>query len=77
MWMIFLNDEERRATKQDLYLAQIAAEIRRANSKKNVSVKDLLLKFTKKKKLTKEQATAASKSRWFGFLGLDKDGNKS
>ena len=79
MWRLFLEEERYRTTKQDLYLAQIAAEVRRTVSKQSVSVKQLILKFTKKspKKLTVEEATATSKKHWFGWLGLNKDGTNT
>ena len=79
MWKIFLAEEEYKTTKQDLYLAQIAAEIERTVSKKSVSIKKKILKFVKKspKKLTVEEATVASKKHWFGWLGLDKDGTNT
>lgn len=80
MWMLFLEEEECRTTKQDLYLAQIAAEVRRTVSKRRVSLKQLILPFVKKisnRKLTKKEATTASKMRWFSALGLKKDGSNT
>lgn len=79
MWRLFLEEEEYRLTKSDMYLAQIAAEVRRTVSKKSVSIKQLILKWTKTpaKKQTREQAAASAKNKWFGILGLNKDGSNT
>lgn len=79
MWQIFLEEEEYRLTKQDMYLAQIAAEVRRTVSKKSVSVKQLILKWTKRtsKAVTKEEAANIAKRKWFGILGLNRDGTNT
>lgn len=80
MWKLFLEEEECRITKPDLYAAQIAAEIRRTVSKKSVSIKQLILDFVKKKpvkNLTREEAAAASKAKWFDILGLNNDGTNT
>ncbi len=79
MWRLYLEEEEYKTTKLDLYLAQIAAEVRRTVSKKNVSLKQLILKWTKTKvtKSTRAEAAKASKIKWFGFLGLNNDGSNT
>ena len=75
-WMYWLDKEEDRkrkeVTKQDFYLAQIAAEVCRTVVKDRKSVKnaDFLLKFedeSKPKKLTKEEATIRAKTRWMSW----------
>ena len=77
-WILYLEMEEVRNTKQDYALARIAAEVRRSYAAKPNSVRDedLLMKFekVKKKERTKEEATATSKRYVFGCLGLKKDG---
>jgi len=67
-WLQFLDWEERRETKQDYYLAQIAAETRRGNVKhpNRIKVKDLLLKFEN----GKEGNCERSKSIWLNAVGL-------
>ena len=80
MFVKFLEMKDQEYEKQDYYLAQIAACIERAFSKRRVSIKDKLLKFVKgqpEKKISMKEAAAASKRKWFAALGLKKDGSKS
>lgn len=67
-WLTFLGKEEERETKQDYYLAQIAAEVRRGQVKspKSVKTKDFLLQM--KKSDAPDKAT--SKAIWAGALGV-------
>ena len=59
-------------SKQDYYLAQIAAQIHRTYSKKAKTIFDFILKIKKKKKMkasrTKE-GLRVEKSRWFTAVG--------
>jgi len=78
-WCTYLKQEQKKKLgreKLDYYLAQILCEIRRSYVKhpQKVKMKDFFIEFTdeeKKKPLTKEQATKASKRRWFGLLGIE------
>lgn len=82
-WCQFLSDEWQAPKREDYYLAQIAAEVRRtiARNPQRVNVKDFLLRFKFPKKghvLTekeKAQRLAASKARWFAIVGM-KGGKK-
>jgi len=68
-WITYLDEQEtKHHQKLDYYLANIAAEIRRSYVKEPVKVKmeHFLLKFGKKKKMTKEEATRRAKT----FFGL-------
>ena len=79
-WMLYLEMEEERHTKQDYYLAQIAAEVRRPNIKNpsKLQVEDMLLKFEKrdrmKKEVSVETMTANHKQFWMASVGLKSDG---
>lgn len=66
-WLTFLRKEEERQTKQDFYLAQIAAEVRRGNAKnpRSVKVKDFLVTTQQ------EKVTSRSKSVWAKALKVD------
>jgi len=70
-WITFLRREEERNTKQDIYLAQIAAEIRRGLVKnpKSVKTKDFLMKKTDDTPAT-EKPASKSKSAWAQSLNL-------
>ena len=80
MWIEYLNQEWNVPTKLDLYLAQIATEIRRTILKdpRKPKVKDFILKFTDSNK--KEQTSVSkvdaktkmerSKAFWLGALGI-------
>ena len=65
-WLQYLEWAERRDTKNDYYLAQIAAEVRRGNVKspRLVKIKDLLLKMQKPKQ------RLSSKQIWLQALGI-------
>ena len=83
VWMEYLKSEEERKfkepNKQDLYMAQIAAEVRRGvvQHPEKVQLKDFLFDFdnAKAKKdmpaVTKEEETQISKACWFGALGME------
>lgn len=86
MWMIYLEEEINGFHREDYYLAQIAAEIRKGQVKnpKKVKVKDMILQFSigrkqKKTPMDKEESINRSKAFWFGglgFLGKKKGGKK-
>jgi hypothetical protein len=75
-WIAFLQREEERNTKLDIYLAQIAAEVRRGIVKnpKSVKTKDFLMKkqvHTPSPEEKKGEARAArSKAIWVNTLNL-------
>lgn len=79
-WCDYLLLEERRHTKQDWYLAQIAAEVFRTIAKepKKVRVKSYLHKVEDDpsqvpvSNLPPEQRLKKSKSSWMSALGLKK-----
>ena len=73
MWLIFIKEQETRRTKDDHYLAQIAAEVRRGNAKKPDDVKDsdFLIDFKEKKEPVK-QDWKQSKNVWLSTLGINK-----
>jgi hypothetical protein len=65
-WCEFLTQEEQRVTKLDLYLAQIAAEVRRGwvANPRSVSVQDFLLE-------TKPRVDPSqSKQVWLSYFGI-------
>lgn len=77
-WLVFIAEEERRTTHQDYYLAQIAAEIRRGNTKPekiaNVRDKDFLIEF-KEPEVTNQSTTPMdSKAFWLTSLGVKHNG---
>ena len=67
----------------DYYLMQIAYEVCRMMTKNpgQVKMEHFKLRFgagaTEKAKVSKEQANAWAKSRWFGFLGVGSAGEKT
>jgi hypothetical protein len=73
-WVEFLELEEARHTKQDLYWAQIAAEIRRTivKSPKDVKVKDFLfeMKAVEPPQATPKERVKKSKSAWLTLFGM-------
>ena len=73
-WLAFLSVEEERDRKQDYYLAQIAAEVRRGQvtSPKSVKVKDFLIKFTQASKGDR----GGSKHVWASLLKIDLEKKK-
>jgi hypothetical protein len=69
---VFLNEEETKRTKQDFYLASIAAEVRKGNVKhpKKVKISHLFIVYAKKKvKLTVKEKTAEAKAFFGALLG--------
>ena len=74
-WIVYLDEEETNGFhREDYYLANIAAEIRRSYVKdpEKVVMKSFLMKFKKrekKPKMTKEEATKRSKMFWGALLG--------
>lgn len=70
-WLTFIVEEEQRPTKNDYYLAQIAAEIRRGLVKKpnEVKVKDFLISFEKEGTVVPKPGSK-SKSIWMAGLGI-------
>ncbi len=81
MFVKFLEMKDQRHEKQDYYMAQIAAEVRRANVQqpKRVQIEHLLLSFRKrkasKKEVSVEAMTKSHKRFWFAHLGLKSDGS--
>ena len=57
--------------REEYYLAQIAAEVRRGIAKhpKKVHMKDFILDF-EKKKVEDQDSTKRSKQFWFAFAGI-------
>jgi len=74
-WLAFLGKEEERQTKQDYYLAQIAAEIRRGIVKvpKSVKVKDFLIEVQVTPK--EKEKMKKSKSFWLGIAKVKPKGS--
>ena len=77
MWQEYLGKEFMVARREDYYLAQIAAEIRRTISKypKKIKLQDFLLKFKNKKRdkmseLDLKEKTRRSKSFWKALVGI-------
>ncbi len=76
-WIWYLEkkreDDLECVSKQDFYLAQIAAQVHRMCSKKAKRISDFLLKHKKKKKMikpkTKKEALGNMKRRWFAAVG--------
>jgi hypothetical protein len=73
--MAWLEMEQERPSRSDWYAMQTAAEIRRSGLKDPNAVKlnDMKLKLhhpEPPKVITKEEASAQARSRWFGFLGV-------
>lgn len=86
-WIEWLDQEEKRITVNQNYMAQIALEVRRSwiKDKRTLKIKDFILPFQKegqkkKKKrekmneLSVEERIKKSKSFWFGLCGIS--GNK-
>ena len=74
-WITFLNKEEERQTKQDYYLAQIAAEVRRGHVKspRTVKVKDFLIQVVPTPNEKKRMEN--SKSFWLGMAKVKPKGS--
>jgi hypothetical protein len=76
--MAWLDEELNNPSRTDWYLMQIAAEVRKSVVKDPSSVKLPSMKLKSSspepaKPITREEATARSKSRWFGMLSVKKD----
>ena len=78
-WIVFLNQEETKRTKQDFYLASIATEVRRSYVKdpNKVSMKDLFISYVKDKpKLTVQEKSNQAKAFFGALLGSYKGKRK-
>lgn len=76
-WLDYLDQDVNEFHREDYYLAQIAAEIRRMFSKKpnRIKVDDFLMRFAADKggaDTESAERVKASKSWWLGALGLAK-----
>lgn len=79
-WIAYLDDEEEnRFHREDYYLAQIAAEIRRSYVKdpRSVKIESFLMKFErkvkpKKSKMTMKERTKKAKAYWSALMGVPK-----
>lgn len=80
-WMAFLDLERNQTSKEDYYLAQVAAEVRRSfvKSPQSVHVKDFILSFTRAERSSPgggspamEDPTQRSKNYWSAVLGMEK-----
>lgn len=80
-WMAFLDLERNQTSKEDYYLAQVAAEVRRSfvKSPQSVHVKDFILSFTRAERSSPgggspamEDPVQRSKNYWSAVLGLEK-----
>jgi hypothetical protein len=74
-WLVYLEKDLNAFHREDCYLAQIAAEVRRGNTKtpKRVKDKDFILKFKMKRSPTKENIKKfceEAKMFWYGLLGI-------
>lgn len=79
-WMYKLDVEWNQPSRSDHYLMQLDSNVRRANAKHPRSVKmadsklEFQLRHERAKKLTREAAAKASKSRWCMAVGIDEQG---
>lgn len=75
-WVEYLLQEERRNTKLDWYLAQVAAEIRKSfvESPNKIKISDFLLGPLRAEAV---EAGAKSKAAWAGFLRVDVKGKRN
>jgi hypothetical protein len=76
VWLAWLDMQWDQPDRTDCYLMQVACEVRRvlARNPRAIHVKDFKLKFPRRsrtKVMSKEQAAAWSKARWFAAVGLD------
>lgn len=72
-WVEYILWEETRDTKQDYYLANIAAEVRRGwvSEKAKPKMTDFMLKFNKPTAVEQKQSPKQSKSIWLAALGVN------
>ncbi len=70
-WLEFLQWEEKRHTKSDHYMAQIAAEIRRSNVKNpgRIKIQDFLFKWREASAVDSKAET--SKKAWASALKIN------
>lgn len=73
----WLENEENNPNRTDYYLMQIAAEMRRSwiKNKNGIKLEKFKIKFGRADakepvKMTKEQAAAIEKAKWFAFTGF-------
>ena len=76
--MVWIDGEMDRPSREDWYLMQVAAEMRRTRVKspQDVKLADMRLKIDRPKEavpVTREDAAARSKSHWFGMLGIGRE----
>lgn len=71
-WVRYLELEVNDFDRQDYYLAQIAAEIRRGNAKypRQIKVEDFVLKFKTESEIRKNPTMAEAKAFFFTAVGL-------
>ncbi len=79
-WILYLDMEEERHSKQDYAWARIAAEIRRSyvEHPKKVKEEDLLIVFEKRevsKEVDEEKVMESHKLFWLTSVGLKSDGS--
>lgn len=73
--MAWLADEIERPSRADWYVMQVAMEVKRGRVKHPnlVTLKEMVLEREKPTSpLTKEEATAKSKSLWYGMVGIQR-----
>lgn len=71
-WVVFIDEEPNMFCKEDFYLAQIAAEIRKTIVKhpEKVSIKSFLMKFARKEKEKKKETKIEASKRMKSFFGI-------
>lgn len=79
VWNHYLDELEKNPSKDNWYIIQLTAEVRRLFAKrpKRIKLKDFILKFgrQKEKVLDPEEQLRQSKSFWMGALGMLKEQN--
>jgi len=75
-WCLYLNLIEEENSKEEFYLAQIAAEVRRSFVKNPGGVKltDFLFKVKKEQTFTLKEATRRAKQFFFALTGYKQKG---
>lgn len=75
-WLVVIDNEEEKISKQDVYFARMIAEIRRSwvAEPENVTVGEFLINFEKKEKklLPLEQRIEISKAAWGAITKIGK-----
>ena len=71
-WLEYLVWADERTSKQDLYMAQLTAEVRRSyvTKPKTVKVADFIIKSKRQM-----DAATSSKAAWLGFFNLKPEDN--